>query len=287
MVYLEPSPPDLVVVGTRGRSRGSRISARERLEPSCHRGAVPRPGGPNGPETRRESDSSATGPRASPGARRIASPGMSAVPRGREEILRTAPRAGSGGAARRKRAPSIFWSSWGPAGEPGSVRSGSRGPPSFAPFGRAVVRRRPRPGPCRWISFWPSCGRVVRRSGSWNRALLRLAPSGMVGFAWPKKSGGLRTNLNDAVVRRLGLATGLVDVKVGPLDPTWSALKFVRRLADRASGKEGKEGKRSAGRSGDRRVPRTRSVDYGALARRLILPGPQKMGRGAVRGDPD
>lgn len=91
-----------------------------------------------------------------------------------------------------------------------------------------------------------------------DRAVLRLAPLGMVWIAWPKKSSGPRTDLNDDVVRRLGLATGLVDVKVCALDATWSALKFVRRLADRGSGKEGKG---SGGRSGARQVPGTRSVD--------------------------
>jgi len=32
---------------------------------------------------------------------------------------------------------------------------------------------------------------------------------------------------------KLGLATGLVDVKVCAVDATWSGLKFVRRLRDR------------------------------------------------------
>jgi hypothetical protein len=33
--------------------------------------------------------------------------------------------------------------------------------------------------------------------------------------------------------KRLGLATGLVDVKVCAITETWSGLKFVRRLRDR------------------------------------------------------
>ncbi len=35
------------------------------------------------------------------------------------------------------------------------------------------------------------------------------------------------------MVREIGLAHGLVDVKVCAVDQTWSALKFVRRLKDR------------------------------------------------------
>ena len=34
-------------------------------------------------------------------------------------------------------------------------------------------------------------------------------------------------------MRDLGLRLGWVDVKVAAIDETWSALKFVRRLADR------------------------------------------------------
>jgi hypothetical protein len=43
----------------------------------------------------------------------------------------------------------------------------------------------------------------------------------------------LGTELTESVVRRVGLATGLVDVKVCAVDATWSGLKFVRRLRDR------------------------------------------------------
>jgi hypothetical protein len=65
----------------------------------------------------------------------------------------------------------------------------------------------------------------------------RLAPklldTGMIWIAWPKKASGLGTELTESVVRRVGLATGLVDVKVCAVDATWSGLKFVRRLRDR------------------------------------------------------
>jgi hypothetical protein len=66
-----------------------------------------------------------------------------------------------------------------------------------------------------------------------GRATDRLAPAGMAWIGWPKKSSGLRSELNDDVVRILGLEAGLVDVKVCALDGTWSGLKFVRRRADR------------------------------------------------------
>ena len=61
----------------------------------------------------------------------------------------------------------------------------------------------------------------------------RLESSGMLWVSWPKKASGLETDLNENVVRDLGLANGLVDVKVCAIDDTWSGLKLVRRLSDR------------------------------------------------------
>lgn len=61
----------------------------------------------------------------------------------------------------------------------------------------------------------------------------RLVDAGMVWIAWPKKTSGVATELTEDVVRRIGLAAGLVDVKVCAIDATWSGLKFVRRLRDR------------------------------------------------------
>ena len=62
----------------------------------------------------------------------------------------------------------------------------------------------------------------------------------MVWVCWPKKSAhkalaadGVPVDLDENVVRDLGLELGWVDVKVAAVDDTWSALKFVRRLADR------------------------------------------------------
>jgi hypothetical protein len=62
----------------------------------------------------------------------------------------------------------------------------------------------------------------------------RLAPASALWVAWPKKASGVRTDLDDNVVREHGLAVGLVDVKVAAVDAVWSGLKFVYRLSDRA-----------------------------------------------------
>ena len=64
--------------------------------------------------------------------------------------------------------------------------------------------------------------------------LERTTQAGMIWVCWPKRSSGVPTDLGDGVVREVGLAAGVVDVKVCAVDETWSGLKFVRRLADRA-----------------------------------------------------
>ena len=66
-----------------------------------------------------------------------------------------------------------------------------------------------------------------------ERIAKRLAPAGMLWVSWPKKSSGVATELDENVVREIGLAAGLVDVKVCAVTDVWSGLKFVRRVKDR------------------------------------------------------
>lgn len=61
----------------------------------------------------------------------------------------------------------------------------------------------------------------------------KLAQDGMIWISWPKKTAGVKSDLDENVVRNIGLDTGLVDVKVCAIDATWSGLKFVRRARDR------------------------------------------------------
>ena len=51
----------------------------------------------------------------------------------------------------------------------------------------------------------------------------------MIWIAWPKKASGVATDLNENIVREIGLAAGLVDTKVCAIDETWSGLRFVIR----------------------------------------------------------
>jgi hypothetical protein len=61
----------------------------------------------------------------------------------------------------------------------------------------------------------------------------RTVTDGMVWVCWPKKAAKVDTDLDENIVREVGLAIGVVDVKVAAVDETWSGLKFVRRRRDR------------------------------------------------------
>ncbi len=60
-----------------------------------------------------------------------------------------------------------------------------------------------------------------------------LRPAGGLWIAWPKRTSGVATELDENVVRDYGLEQGLVDNKVCAIDATWSGLRFVWRLRDR------------------------------------------------------
>lgn len=60
-----------------------------------------------------------------------------------------------------------------------------------------------------------------------------LAKNGMLWISWPKGSSKLPRDVNENVVREIGLASGMVDVKIAAIDDDWSGLKFVFRLRDR------------------------------------------------------
>lgn len=74
-------------------------------------------------------------------------------------------------------------------------------------------------------------------SRDFARLAKKLASNGMIWIAWPKKSSGVTTDLSFDSVQRIGLDAGLVDVKICAIDDTWSGLKFVYRLKDRAARK--------------------------------------------------
>lgn len=82
------------------------------------------------------------------------------------------------------------------------------------------------------VCFCPDVARLQRR---WP-ALHRLTTeAGALWIAWPKRASGLRTDLDEGIVREYALVHGRVDVKVCAVDTVWSGLKHVIRVTDRGS----------------------------------------------------
>jgi hypothetical protein len=73
----------------------------------------------------------------------------------------------------------------------------------------------------------------VELSKQFPRMAKGLNPAGMLWVSWPKKSSGVAADLDENIVREIGLDAGLVDVKVCAVTEVWSGLKFVRRVKDR------------------------------------------------------
>jgi hypothetical protein len=98
------------------------------------------------------------------------------------------------------------------------------------PPGVAVSRRVGRAPYDVVLCFCPSRGRLERR---WAPLHAATTPAGALWVAWPKRSSGMATDLDENVVRDYALAHGRVDVKVCAIDEVWSGLKNVIRRADR------------------------------------------------------
>lgn len=60
-----------------------------------------------------------------------------------------------------------------------------------------------------------------------------LKEDGMVWVSWPKKISKTMNDLNENIVREIGLKNGLTDIKFCEFSLEWSGLKFVRRVVDR------------------------------------------------------
>jgi hypothetical protein len=98
------------------------------------------------------------------------------------------------------------------------------------PEGTAVARRAGGSPYDVVLAFCPDRRRLVKRLPV---LLGKTATAGMIWVAWPKKSSGVPTDLDENGIRELALPLGIVDVKVCAIDATWSGLKLVRRLTNR------------------------------------------------------
>lgn len=88
-----------------------------------------------------------------------------------------------------------------------------------------------RDGPIDFAMMFTKSGAALTKE--LPRLAKTLTSAGMLWISWPKKSSGVPTDLDENKVREIGLAAGLVDVKVCAVTEVWSGLKFVRRLKDR------------------------------------------------------
>jgi len=77
------------------------------------------------------------------------------------------------------------------------------------------------------LAIWFVRSRVTLERGM--GPMTRLADSGPLWIASPKKTAKLATDFSQTDVRTLGLASGLVDYKVCAIDETWSGLLFAKR----------------------------------------------------------
>jgi hypothetical protein len=95
----------------------------------------------------------------------------------------------------------------------------------------ARVFRQLRPTPFDVIVvFVDRLAELERRFG---QLVARLHPAGGLWVAWPKKAAKRPTDITEDVVRRVGLAGGLVDNKVCAIDDVWSGLRLVVRVENR------------------------------------------------------
>ena len=87
-------------------------------------------------------------------------------------------------------------------------------------------------GSCDFIQFFAK--QKSELLAAFPRLKKNLAVDGCLWISWPKGASKIPTDVNEHVVREIGLANGVVDVKVCAVDDIWSGLKFVFRLKDRA-----------------------------------------------------
>ncbi|MBV6696251.1 DUF3052 domain-containing protein [Kitasatospora aureofaciens] len=78
------------------------------------------------------------------------------------------------------------------------------------------------------VCVWFPAGRAEYEAGlAGLRA--RMRPAAGLWVAWPKKSSGVVSDLDEDGVREVALPTGLVDNKVCAIDEVWSGLRLVIR----------------------------------------------------------
>ncbi len=81
------------------------------------------------------------------------------------------------------------------------------------------------------VAFFTQRSEFERRIDALARMIF---PAGGLWVAWPKRSSGVETTMDENVVREVALPLGLVDNKVCAIDETWSGLRVVWRRERRS-----------------------------------------------------
>jgi hypothetical protein len=101
----------------------------------------------------------------------------------------------------------------------------------LGPLPDGVTFRSKLSGSAEFIHYFTLRRKTLQADSS--RVARALIDEGILWISWPKRASRVETDLDENVVREIGLAEGLVDVKVCAVDEVWSGLKFVRRLSNR------------------------------------------------------
>ena len=99
------------------------------------------------------------------------------------------------------------------------------------PLGIELIQRLPKMRSLDFIHFFTKERDKLEKSFPQLKAALNW--DGILWISWPKGSSKVATDINENIVREIGLDVGLVDVKVAAVDEVWSGLKFVHRVKDR------------------------------------------------------
>jgi hypothetical protein len=96
----------------------------------------------------------------------------------------------------------------------------------LAPLPDGATLSRSQRGACDLWLWFPRNQRELRTQ--MNVRVEALGQNG-IWICWPKKASGEPTDLNENLIRDVGLAAGLVDFKVCAIDAKYSGLKLTRR----------------------------------------------------------
>ena len=92
------------------------------------------------------------------------------------------------------------------------------------PEGTSLTRKN---SASRDITIW--FVKLTKELNDYIKEIAKKVEKGSLWIVWPKKTSGVLSDLTQNHVRKIGLASGLVDYKICSVDETWSGLLFTKR----------------------------------------------------------